>query len=141
MSKNTEQTSVAANKNKSVVVVLGMHRSGTSALTKALEVMGVSLSENLMPEGEFNPKGHWEDLDVVSINDRLLAETDSIWSSPTLTEINFESQLVSLLLDEAVSLVSNRVDEHAVWGFKDPRTSRLLPFWQAVFSRLSLIHI
>lgn len=135
MSKNTEQTSVAANKNKSVVVVLGMHRSGTSALTKALEVMGVSLSENLMPEGEFNPKGHWEDLDVVSINDRLLAETDSIWSSPTLTEINFESQLVSLLLDEAVSLVSNRVDEHAVWGFKDPRTSRLLPFWQAVFSR------
>ncbi|HDY7437546.1 TPA: glycosyltransferase [Vibrio vulnificus] len=135
MSKNSEQVAERCNKEKSVVVVLGMHRSGTSALTKALQVMGVSLSENLMPEGEFNPKGHWEDLDVVSINDRLLAEYGSIWSSPTCAEVNFDSKLVSILLNEAVYLVTQRVAEFSLWGFKDPRTSRLLPFWQEAFKR------
>ncbi|EKO3628588.1 glycosyltransferase [Vibrio metschnikovii] len=138
MSKNSQPASVASNPSQSVVVVLGMHRSGTSALTKALQVMGVSLSENLMPEGEFNPKGHWEDLSVVSINDRLLSQYHALWSSPTLVEVNFDSQRVSLLLAEAVSLVQQRVEEFGVWGFKDPRTSRLLPFWQEVFKRAGI---
>ncbi|EEY46436.1 glycosyltransferase [Vibrio mimicus] len=135
LKNNSEQVAERSNKDNSVVVVLGMHRSGTSALTKVLQIMGVSLSENLMPGGEFNPKGHWEDLDVVSINDRLLAESGAVWSSPTRSEINFDSKLVSILLDEAVLLVTQRVEKFALWGFKDPRTSRLLPFWQKVFKR------
>lgn len=138
MSKSYQVELTKPNLVKSVVVVLGMHRSGTSVLTKALEVMGVSLSENLMPEGEFNPKGHWEDLSVVSINDRLLSQYHALWSSPTLVEVNFDSQRVSLLLAEAVSLVQKRVEEFGVWGFKDPRTSRLLPFWQEVFKRAGI---
>ncbi|MBY7901782.1 glycosyltransferase [Vibrio fluvialis] len=133
MLKNAEQMLVDQNAAASVVVVLGMHRSGTSALTKALQVLGVSLSENLMPGGEFNPKGHWEDLDVVSINDRLLLEYGAIWSSPTWVEVDFNSQLVALLLDEAVDLIKRRTNEFNLWGFKDPRTSRLLSFWQEAF--------
>ncbi|MDK9775105.1 MULTISPECIES: glycosyltransferase [unclassified Vibrio] len=135
MSKNTEQTSVETSQNKSVVIVLGMHRSGTSALTKALQVIGVSLSENLMPEGEFNPKGHWEDIDVVSINDKLLAHYGNVWFSATQPEINLDDQYVQLLLGEAVNMVQQRVEEFNLWGFKDPRTSRLLMFWQEVFKR------
>lgn len=135
MSKNTEQTSVEISQNKSVVIVLGMHRSGTSALTKALQVIGVSLSENLMPEGEFNPKGHWEDIDVVSINDKLLAHYGNVWFSATQPEINLDDQYVQLLLGEAVNMVQQRVEEFDLWGFKDPRTSRLLIFWQEVFKR------
>lgn len=135
MSKSTEQTSVEASQNKSVVIVLGMHRSGTSALTKALQVIGVSLSENLMPEGEFNPKGHWEDIDVVSINDKLLAHYGNVWFSATQPEINLDDQYVQLLLGEAVNMVQQRVEEFDLWGFKDPRTSRLLMFWQEVFKR------
>lgn len=59
--------------SKQVFIVLGMHRSGTSAFTKALEATGVELSENLMPSGKHNIKGHWEDLDVLKINESILS--------------------------------------------------------------------
>ncbi|OOF20403.1 glycosyl transferase family 2 [Salinivibrio sp. IB574] len=123
---------------RQVVVVLGMHRSGTSALTKALQVLGVSLSENLMPEGEFNPKGHWEDLDIVSINEKLLAHCGCVWFSPYQPELDLNDSFVDALIDEAAALLLKRVDELGCYGFKDPRTSRLLVFWQAVFARAGI---
>jgi len=124
--------------NNQVVVVLGMHRSGTSALTKALQVLGVSLSENLMPEGEFNPKGHWEDLDIVAINDKLLAHYDCVWFSPYQPEISLSDPFVDALIDEAAALLLTRIETLGCYGFKDPRTSRLLAFWQAVFVRAAV---
>lgn len=139
MSKNSQPASVASNPSQSVVVVLGMHRSGTSALTKALQVMGVSLSENLMPEGEFNPKGHWEDMDVVSINDKLLAHYGQVWFSATQPQISLDDDYVQLLLEEAVAMVNQRVQQFPLWGFKDPRTSRVLCFWLEVFQRANVV--
>lgn len=118
-----------------VVVVLGMHRSGTSALTKALNVLGVSLSENLMAEGEHNPKGHWEDLDVVAINQKVLSHLNLDWFSPAKIELDLDDPYLQLLLQEAQQLVENRIAEYPLWGFKDPRTSYLLPFWLAVFNQ------
>ncbi|CAM3775117.1 Hyaluronan synthase [Vibrio aerogenes CECT 7868] len=126
-------------KSRRVVVVLGMHRSGTSALTKALNVLGVSLSENLMPEGEFNPKGHWEDLDIVAINEKLLGHLGLMWFTPQQPEINFNDPMIASLLDDAVTLVTQRVQMYPLWGFKDPRTPFLLSFWQEVF-RTGNIH-
>ena len=50
------------------VFILGMHRSGTSAITQAVKVLGFELSENLMPAKPDNVKGFWEDWDVVNLN-------------------------------------------------------------------------
>jgi hypothetical protein len=55
-----------------LIVVLGMHRSGTSTVTKSLELMGVGLGANLHPAGFDNPKGFWEDRERIEINDKLL---------------------------------------------------------------------
>ena len=52
--------------NFDVVVVLGMHRSGTSALTKALELFGIDLGTDLLPPQDDNPKGFFEDRGLVS---------------------------------------------------------------------------
>lgn len=51
-------------KNNQLIVVLGMHRSGTSAITRGLQVLGVELGDQLMPGavGD-NEKGYWEDSD------------------------------------------------------------------------------
>ncbi|OOE73698.1 glycosyltransferase [Salinivibrio sp. ML290] len=137
-SSSTNETNTSHHTNPQVVVVLGMHRSGTSALTKALEVLGVSLSENLMPEGEFNPKGHWEDLDIVAINDKLLAYYGCVWFSPYQPELDLDDPFVDALIDEAVALLLTRIETLGYYGFKDPRTSRLLAFWQAVFARAAV---
>jgi hypothetical protein len=60
-------------KKTKMVVVLGMHRSGTSAITRGLLVMGVRLGDRLLPavKGE-NDKGHWEDVDLNALNIEML---------------------------------------------------------------------
>ena len=66
---------------RQLVVILGMHRSGTSLVTKSIELLGYTLGDNLMPSGVDNPKGFWEDLDIVQFNDKLLASNQTSWDS------------------------------------------------------------
>ena len=61
-----------------LIVVLGMHRSGTSAITKSLELLGVGLGSELHPAGFDNPKGFWEDRDCLEINERLLKHLETM---------------------------------------------------------------
>ena len=124
-------------KNSKLVVVLGMHRSGTSAITRGLEVLGVNLGDNLYPAAIDNPKGFWEDTDFLGINEELLAHLD--YSVDRLGLIDWQmpsTAIVESLELKAEKLVSERCKKNALWGFKDPRTARLLPFWQAVFERV-----
>lgn len=66
--------------NKKLIVVLGMHRSGTSAITRGLQVLGVNLGDNLMPPVEGNnAKGFFEDLDLNALNVELLQTLRSDW--------------------------------------------------------------
>ena len=57
-----------------------MHRSGTSAITRGLQVMGVELGDNLMPalKGD-NDKGYWEDIDLNALNIEMLSAIGSRW--------------------------------------------------------------
>jgi hypothetical protein len=66
------------------VLVLGMHRSGTSALAGALEAMGFDLGpeDDVMPADIGNPEGYFELLSVVRANDDLLARFGGRWDSP-----------------------------------------------------------
>ena len=63
------------------IVVLGMHRSGTSALTRTLSLLGIDLPKNLMqPVQGNNETGFWESIDVYHLNDEILRSADSHWS-------------------------------------------------------------
>jgi hypothetical protein len=65
--------------NRRLIVVLGMHRSGTSALTRGLQVMGVTLGDRMMPPVEGNnAKGFWEDIDLNALNVEMLNAIDSV---------------------------------------------------------------
>ncbi len=126
---------------KHIILVVGMHRSGTSAITRGLEVLGVSLGDTLMPAADENAKGFWEDMDVVRINEALLERLGSSWHS--VIPINEEMLLADEVKDlkmEAVALIKQRLSTFSVYGFKDPRTTILLPFWQKVFSELGVKH-
>lgn len=124
---------------KQIVVVLGMHRSGTSALTRALLAMGAGIGDNLLPTGHDNPTGFWEDRDFVTLNDRLLAMLDAGYDSLALLPDGFEqrSDVMGLQL-EAVVMLREKLQGYSLFVSKDPRTCRLLPFWQQVFRQLQL---
>src|SRR5579862_2834876 len=62
------------------IVVLGMHRSGTSALAGMLHGLGVALGPRLMAATADNPRGYWEHIDVVAVHHQLLAALGGAWN-------------------------------------------------------------
>ena len=121
------------------VVVLGMHRSGTSVLTKALETAGVFLGDRLMPGKEDNPKGFFEDLDIAAINIDILGEMGCRWDSVFIKDWQeLPEERRNHYLEKAVRLVEERFGAHPLWGFKDPRVTRLLTFWDSVFAKTGM---
>jgi len=122
-----------------VITVIGMHRSGTSIVTRGLMSLGVSLGDGPKSEAFDNPKGFWEDIDIVGINNRILKEFGMEWYSLNLIEsYDWDKPGINALKLEAIELLRTRFGNYPIWGFKDPRTARLLPFWKSVFGHLGL---
>jgi len=119
------------------VLVLGMHRSGTSALARGLQMLGVYLGNDFLSPKPDNPTGYWEDRNIYELNERLLAVLGLKWEDVALIDdVRWHQPEVEALRSEAVGYLESRFVSHSLWGFKDPRTIRLLPFWQSVLRRL-----
>jgi glycosyltransferase involved in cell wall biosynthesis len=117
-----------------VVAVLGMHRSGTSAIARALSLLGVELGSKLHPPGFDNPKGFWEDSEVLAINEDLLKAINSSYDQLDLAwdGVSGDQEAINDLRIRATTLLGERLTAHAIWGFKDPRTCRLIRFWRPI---------
>ena len=127
-------------KKQKIIAVLGMHRSGTSAITRGLKVLGVDLGDRIAPgiPGN-NAKGFWEDLDLNALNIEILNSIGRDWhSNPSITPSELTAENLWSLRLRAVELLREKMRGVPVWGLKDPRISRLLPFWNRVFDHLGL---
>jgi hypothetical protein len=121
------------------VLVIGMHRSGTSALARGLQMLGVYLGDNFLDIRPDNPTGYWEDKNIYELNERLLATLGLRWEDVALIDDTlWHRPEVQVLLAEAVEYLRSQFVSHPLWGFKDPRTIRLLPFWQLALRRLDV---
>lgn len=127
--------------NRKLVVVLGMHRSGTSAISRGLKVVGVGLGDKLMPPlSGVNDKGFWEDLEIVDLNVEMLATLRSDWHYlSAITPEDIENLRAKGYIERAVALLEAKLGQSNVYGFKDPRTSKLLPFWMHVFNEMGIL--
>jgi hypothetical protein len=115
------------------VVVLGMHRSGTSAVTRILNLLGADLGpeEDLLSEYD-NPAGHWESKTLVACNDRILAAFGRSWDFPPWTAPGWEyTERASSLIPELTETFRH-VHRTSPWVWKDPRTCLTLPLWRRV---------
>ncbi len=117
------------------VVVLGMHRSGTSLITRLVSLLGVEVcrQEDLLPAGARNPRGHWESVSLNAYNDRLLDELGCSWFCPPPMDAEETSGLLERHEGEALAAVQHAHPQRP-WVWKDPRTCALMPFWAAVLS-------
>ena len=118
------------------IVVLGMHRSGTSALTGMLHSLGIHLGpeEDLKSPQKDNPQGFWENNTLVEFNDRLLNRANSSWFSPPRdANRSWEIEDFVEAKKEASILLQKISCEETTWAWKDPRTCLTLPFWRQVF--------
>lgn len=125
--------------SKRLIVVLGMHRSGSSAITKGLEVMGVNLGSHLMSADANNEKGYFEDIALNQINTEILEASGHSWNSLSLIKDNdLLSDKFTGLKDRATEILKEKLAGAEILGIKDPRFCRLLPFWKDVFNDLKL---
>lgn len=117
-----------------LVLVAGMHRSGTSALTRVLNLLGLSLGDEreLMAPQPDNPEGFWEARDVARMNDRLLLALGGSWDSPPRTDWPDAASLLPWRQEAAELIDRLRSDGEDAHALKDPRFSLTLPLWRSV---------
>ncbi|MCA9752976.1 MAG: glycosyltransferase [Gemmatimonadetes bacterium] len=121
------------------ILVLGMHRSGTSALTRVLHLLGADLGSNLMPPSPANPKGYWEHADIVSLHDDALAQLGRTWDDPRPIDAErLRGPDLAPVRRQLRDLLEREFGDTALWAVKDPRLCRLLPLWAPVLEELGV---
>ena len=122
--------------SSSVTVVLGMHRSGTSLCSNILSVLGFNMSTTRSGD-DANPFGYWERSEVNDFHDRILKFFDRDWHSPThsfaLPRGWWADPKVRAIRDEIQDWLKAKMTSVGRFGFKDPRTSLMLPMWDEIF--------
>jgi hypothetical protein len=130
-----------------IVLVVGMHRSGTSLCSHILSALGVDMADTIPGPGATsprteNPRGHWERWEIVEFHDRILrlfnrdyfgrfhdfALPVAWWADPSVVQIR----------REIVAFLEKRMG-NGYFGFKDPRTVRLMPVWHQILNELKLV--
>ncbi|ANM28557.1 hypothetical protein ABI59_01385 [Acidobacteria bacterium Mor1] len=108
-----------------MLIIGGMHRSGTSMTAGWLKRCGLSLGQDLIPGDWTNPRGHFEDREVSHFQRAILSAAGVdhylTGSDPIPVAPEFHQQGRELI---------TRRSGHAQWGFKDPRSALLLDFWR-----------
>ena len=115
--------------------MLGMHRSGTSLITRMLNVLGVYLGpdERLMNAQEHNPRGFWEHQLITDLNNAILAQLGGSWDEPPTFFPGWESAPeLADLRQKARVVIHEDFAATECWGWKDPRTCLTLRFWQGL---------
>ncbi|MBP7157338.1 MAG: hypothetical protein KBA36_00830, partial [Thermomonas sp.] len=112
------------------LLVLGMHRSGTSALTRLLNLHGAVLGDDLLPAGHDNPSGFWELREAVAIHERLLAGLGMAWDDPRALPPDWQDGDAARRAGDAIgALIDRTFAGEALWAVKDPRLCRFAPLW------------
>lgn len=118
------------------VLVFGMHRSGTSALSGVLNLLGVATPRDLHPADKHNSRGYFEPQAIIDFHERLLAELGSPSDDPLPLRYDWvESPVGGAAADELAGLLDEAFGAEPLCLFKDPRMCRLAPVWTAALAR------
>jgi hypothetical protein len=123
------------------ICILGMHRSGTSTVARALNLLGVYLGEEveLLPPMDYNPEGIWERKDFNSLQERLLAAMRRTWDMGIpLPDRWQDSPEVKPFKDELISIIKTNFSGVPLWGWKDPRSTIFVDLWKEIFRELTI---
>jgi len=134
---------VAPRPEQTAVIVMGMHRSGTSLLSRLLNLVGVDLgrSGDVEYSREDNPRGFWEHALLSRTNDAVLAAFGGSWDEPPRLPSDWlGDRRLDPLRERAREIIEEDFAGSPLWGFKDPRTSLVAPFWHSIL-RARTLHV
>ena len=91
-------------------------------------------------ERDGQPKGYWENIQIISLNDAILARHGGSWDEPPISPARWEaSALIDDLKERGRMLVRDTFANAVMWGWKDPRNCLTLPFWQQLLPEMRYV--
>lgn len=124
---------------REAIVVLGMHRSGTSTTAGLISHLGYSVGDSLMKGNETNPKGFFENYRLMFFNESLLRACHCNWHNTLcLPDRWWDNERVLQLKPTLKNLIVKEFREKGKMLFKDPRLCILLPFYLQVFEEMNI---
>jgi len=112
------------------LLLLGMHRSGTSATARVVNLLGADLGDNLVTPGSDNPDGFWEHAEAVRINDALLEGLGRTWYDMREMPQGWqETEAAQVALGQIETLIWRDFQPDVLWAVKDPRMCLTAPVW------------
>lgn len=121
------------------ILVLGMHRSGTSAVTRCLNLLGASLGSDLLPSAEDNPAGFWEHAEVVAIHEALLNSMGRSWCDARALPVDWmTSPGAREARKQLTNFIRREFANDRLWVVKDPRLCRFVPLWLGILAELHI---
>jgi len=125
--------------SQTMILVLGMHRSGTSALTRLLNLHGATLPDALIGPAPENQTGHWEPEILVALNDDMLAAAGRSWhDSRSFPQDWFNSSEAAAFQTQLADTLHEEFGNAPLTVMKDPRLCLLLPLWLRVLEALKI---
>ena len=117
---------------RTCLVILGMHRSGTSALGGLLNLLGCDMPRRAIGGEGANPKGYFESAPLNKLNNEILASAGSAWDDWLPFNPEWEHSPTAVgFRRRADEILAGEYDESSFFFFKDPRNCRLFGFWRA----------
>jgi hypothetical protein len=126
---------------KNVYVILGFLRCGTSVITRSLQALNIDLGEKLVTNTGWNPTGYFEDNEIMhTIHAKLFSTLGHQTRSIRLfeKELLVNNPALDSIKNSAMQLIKQRTQTTNHFGFKDPSISKILPFWQSIFDKLTI---
>jgi hypothetical protein len=118
---------------KNAILIMGMHRSGTSIASAIISAFGFSLGINQLPPNEENEKGFFENSAIVELNDELLRYMNLAWDSIGFTwNVGFSDEEFAGFREKARAILINEFSDCKNIVIKDPRLCYLFEFWQGI---------
>jgi O-antigen biosynthesis protein len=127
---------IARQEQSRVLLVLGMHRSGTSAATRVLNLLGANLGDNLVEPGPDNPDGFWEHAEAVRINDALLEGLGRTWYDMREMPQNWQDTEAAEQAFAQIQTLIRQDFRPGLWAIKDPRMCLTAPIWISALREL-----
>ena len=123
--------------SKKLLIILGMHRSGTSLLAGSCRLLGADLGDRMMAAGQDNVMGFWEHDEIVRIHDEILERLSYSWDDVrALPDKWWTYQVIQPQRQSLLAVLLRDFGQTELACVKDPRLCRLLPLWQELLKEL-----
>jgi hypothetical protein len=119
---------------RTALLILGMHRSGTSAFTRLASLCGAALPLDLLaPDAAINQTGFWESPAVTALNEEILGALGRSWSDIRALPPGWAAR-AARFAPRIAAVLAQQFGDAPVFVLKDPRLCRLLPLWLPVMA-------